>query len=98
MDNISSIAGSAVQAFAAGQQVTANNIANLNTDGFRAVRATFQENGAGGVGVAATATRDRVDISREAVNLMSNGQGFKTSLAVLKTADDMARELFSIKA
>ena len=98
MNSINSIAGSAVQAFAASQQVTANNVANVNTDDFRASRAEFRENGPGGVGVAVTATRDRVEISREAVNLMSNGQGFKANLAVLKTADDMTKELFSIKA
>lgn len=98
MNSINSIAGSALQAFAASQQVTANNVANVNTDDFRASRATFQEKGAGGVGITATATQDRVDISREAVNLLSNGQGFKANLSVLKAADDMTKELFSIKA
>jgi flagellar basal-body rod protein FlgC len=98
MNSIGSIAGSAIQAFSTGQQVTANNLANLNTDGFKASKVTFQENGSGGVNSFVSATQDTVDISREAVNLMSNTNGFKANLKVLKASDEMTKELFSIKA
>jgi flagellar hook protein FlgE len=97
--SISDIAGSALQAFSKSQQATAYNISNLNTDGFKTSKATFQENGSGG-GVSATAasTQDSVDISSEAVNLLSNAEGFKANINVLKTEDEMSKVLFSIKA
>ena len=98
MSSIADIAGSALQAFNKSQQVTAHNVANLNTDEFKASRATFQENGNGGVNSTVSATQDTVDISREAVNLLSNTAGFKANLKVLKAADEMTKELLSIKA
>lgn len=97
MSGINTISGSALQAFAASQQVTANNVANLNSDGFKASRVTFQENAGGGVSASAAGTRDIVDISREATNLLTSMQGYKANLKVLKTADDMTRQLLSIK-
>jgi len=98
MNSISDIAGSAMRAFSTGQQATAHNVANLNTDQFKASGVTFQENRSGGVNATVLASRDTVDISREAVNLLSNTAGFKANLNVLKAADEMTRELFSIKA
>jgi flagellar hook protein FlgE len=98
MNSTSSISGNALQAFGTSQQVTANNLANLNTDDFKASRAVFQENAGGGVTATAAKTRDTVDISREATNLITNTQGFKANLAVLKTADEMTRQLLNIKA
>lgn len=99
MNSISNIASSALRAFSTSQQVTANNVANLNTDGFKASRSTFQENGkAGGVTASASSTGDSVDISREAVNLISNSQGFKANMNVLKAADEMSKQLLNIKA
>ncbi|MDD2850901.1 MAG: flagellar basal body rod C-terminal domain-containing protein [Desulfuromonadaceae bacterium] len=98
MSSIANIADSALQAFSTSQQVTAHNVANLNTDEFKASRATFQENGKGGVNATVSGTRDTVDISREAVNLLSDTTGFKANLKVLKAADEMTKELLSIKA
>jgi flagellar hook protein FlgE len=95
---ISDIAGSALQAFSKSQQITAYNISNLNTDGFKASKATFQENIGGGVSVTVTSTQDSVDISSEAVNILSNAAGFKANVNVLKTEDEMSKVLFSIKA
>lgn len=97
MSGISGIAGSALQALATSQQVTAHNVANLNTDNFTTSWATFQENGRG-VNVSVSGTQDTVDIYHETVNLLSNSSGFKANLKVLKAADDMTKELLSIKA
>jgi flagellar hook protein FlgE len=98
MSGISSVASSALQAFSTSQQITANNVANVNTDGFKASRTTFQENRSGGVTASVSSTGDSVDISREAVNLISNTQGFKANLNVLKATDEMTKELLNIKA
>jgi flagellar hook protein FlgE len=98
MSNIADIASSALQAFNMSQQVSAHNVANLNTEGFKASKVTLQEDGSGGVKATVSETQDPVDISREAVNLLSNTAGFKANLKVLKAADEMTKELFSIKA
>jgi len=97
MSSVSNIANSALQAFSTAQQVTANNVANLNTDGFKASRATFQENGASGVSASASSTEDTVDFSREVTNMISNTQGFKANIKVLQAADEMSKELLNIK-
>lgn len=98
MTSINNIADNALQAFGTSQQVTANNLANLNTDNFKASRATLQENSSGGVSATVSGTGDQVDISSEAVNLITNTQGFKTNIKVLQTADEMTKELLNIKA
>jgi flagellar basal-body rod protein FlgC len=98
MNSINSIANSALQAFSKSQQVTANNIANVNTDGFTASQTTFQEQASGGAAASVTQTQDSVDISREATDLITNSHGFKSSIKALQTADDMTKELLSIKA
>jgi len=97
MSSVSNIANSALQAFSTAQQITANNVANLNTDGFKASRATFQENGASGVNASASRTTDTVDFSREVTNMISNTQGFKANIKVLQAADEMSKELLNIK-
>jgi flagellar hook protein FlgE len=97
MNSIGTISGNALQAFSTSQQVTAHNVANLNTEDFKASRVTFQENANGGVTATATKTQDTVNISREAVNLLTNTEGFKANLTVLKTADEMTKQLLSIK-
>lgn len=98
MSNIGAISGSALQAYMTSLQTTANNVANVNTDDFKASTATFQENGGGGVHAIVSRTQDTVDISKEATNLMSDQNGFKANLSVLKTADEMTKELLNIKA
>jgi len=98
MNSISGITGSALQAFATSQQVTANNVANLNSDGFTASRTTFQDNRSSGVSASVSGTEDTVDVSREATNMISNSKGFSANLKVLRTADEMTRELLNIKA
>ncbi len=98
MSSINSISGSALQAFGTSQQVTANNLANLKTDGFKASRVALQEKTGGGVTATTAGTQDAVDISREATNLIANAQNFKTNLTVIKAADEMTKQLLSIKA
>jgi flagellar hook protein FlgE len=98
MSTINSISGSALQAYNTSLQTTARNVANVNTDGFTADRTTFQENGGGGVSASVANTPDNVDISKEATTLLADKNGFKANLAVLKTADEMTKELLNIKA
>jgi flagellar basal-body rod protein FlgC len=98
MNSSINTAGSALQAYGTSAQITAHNAANLNSDGFKASRTLFQESAASGVSVSVSPTEDTVDISREATNLISDSQGFKANVNVIKTADEMTKELLSIKA
>lgn len=98
MSVIGTTSGSALQAYMTSLQTTAHNVANLNTDGFKASSTTFLESGAGGVRAMVSKTQDTVDISKEATNLLSDKNGFKANLNVLKTADEMTKELLNIKA
>jgi len=98
MNSINSISNSALQAFSKSQQVTANNIANVNTDSFTASQTTFQEQASGGVTASLTQTQDSVEISREATNLIANSHEFKSSIKALQTANDMTKELLRLKA
>lgn len=98
MSNISGIADGALKAFSTSQQITSNNVANMNTDGFSASQVIFQEQSPFGVTASAFRTSDSVDISREATNLLTNVQGFKATINVSKAADEMTKDLLNIQA
>ncbi len=96
MSAISSISGSALQAYGISLQVTAQNIAKMNTENRTAATTTFQENPDGGVTAKVSARQDTVDISREAINLMMEDEGVATNITVMKADDEMAKELLGI--
>jgi len=98
MNSVSDISNSALSAYAIRQAVTANNVANVQTEDFKASRAINSEKPNGGVSVRVEKTEDRVDISREAVNMMSNSSSFKANTKAIKANDEMTRELLNIKA
>jgi len=98
MNNIASIASSALNFYGIKQAVTANNVANLETRDFKASAVLAQEKANGGVNAIVVKTNDSVDISREATNMISNSNGFKANIKTLKTQDEMTKELLNIKA
>lgn len=71
---------------------TANNVANALTEGYTPLEANLHSQGNNG-GVAATVSEkagsDSVDLTEEAVNLITTKAAFKANLAVIKTQDDM---------
>lgn len=98
MSDSLSIAGSALTAFSLKQSVTAGNIANMYTPGYSAQETVMQNRREGGVTAGVVTGSDRVDISRETTTMLGTTAGFKANAAVVKTAREMDRELFSIKA
>ena len=98
MNNITSIASSALNFYGIKQAVTANNVANLETTDFKASTVVAQDKVNGGVNAIVVKTNDSVDISREATNMISNSNGFKANIKTLKTQDEMTKELLNIKA
>lgn len=89
---------SALSAFATGQAVTANNVANINSTDFKASSVIMQENKSGGVSAVVLKGGDSVEISREAVDMIITKNAFKANVAVLKTSEEMSKELLNIKA
>ncbi len=98
MSDVAGIASSALAAYGVRQAVTANNVANVNTEGYKASSVEMRENRAGGVSPTVSQGQDTVEISREAVDMITTGQGFKADLKVLKAADEMTASLLDLKA
>ena len=80
--------------------VAAHNVANLNTDGFRAQRL----GGAGNLEPrrdtppAADIPGSDVDLTEEIVDMKLNEKAFRANVAVLRTANRMSGELLDILA
>lgn len=98
MNSITGIAGSALSSYGIRQAVTANNVANVLSSDFTASSVVTRESPHGGVSAAVRQGSDRVELSKEALDLASNSSGFKASLKTMKAADEMTKELLRLKA
>jgi len=96
MADISGISGSALAAFGVRQAVTTNNIANLNTPGFKASFLEMKETREGGVGAVVKQGPDNVEISKEAVDMLDTANGYEANLKALQVADRMAKDILDI--
>jgi len=77
---------------------TANNVANMNTDGYKPLETIMQESSSGGVNAVTTmsANADNVDLSTEAVDMITAATGFKASISVLKTDQEMQKSIIDL--
>ena len=96
MADILGITASAIAAYGVRQAVTADNMANLNTPGFKASSVVMQENRGGGVNAGVTQGTDSVDISKETTDMLASADGYKANLKAGKVADEMTKELLDI--
>ncbi|MBI5893598.1 MAG: hypothetical protein HZB79_08115 [Deltaproteobacteria bacterium] len=98
--NVNNITSSAFKAYTTGLSVTANNIANMDSEGFKPSEVKFQEGKTGGV--TASIRKDEnayeVDLSEEAVDLITTSSNFKANLKVLQTYDEVTESLLDIVA
>ncbi|MBM4056036.1 MAG: flagellar biosynthesis protein FlgC [Planctomycetes bacterium] len=95
---------SGMQAAASLLNATANNLANVNTDGYKRNIVRFAEEGNGGVRSEVSKSNEssgyfkneegnivetsNVEYAHEITNLMTAGYQFKANLLVLKTVDE----------
>jgi flagellar basal body rod protein FlgG len=93
MSDISGIARSALAAYGVRQAVTTNNIANLNTPGFKASQVIMKEKGDGGVGAEVNRGPDSVEISKEAVDMLNTANGYEANLKSLQVSDKLLKDL-----
>jgi flagellar basal body rod protein FlgB len=98
MSDISGIATGALAAYGVRQAVTANNIANPNTPGFKASETVMKVNGGGGGETEIKQGSDSVDISKEAVDILDTANGYKANLKALQVADKMTKDVPDIFA
>ncbi|WP_087747985.1 MULTISPECIES: flagellar basal body protein [unclassified Acidovorax] len=101
MASLSSIGNSSLQAAQLRLDASANNVANMNTPGYRR-QAVAQQAVADSAGVRATVQRqqeaDGVALEKEAVEQMSATYAFKANLQTIKTQDEMMGALLDVKA
>ena len=101
MASLSSIGSSGLQAAQLRLDASANNVANMNTPGYRR-QAVAQQAVADSAGVRATVPRqqeaDGVALEKEAVEQMSATYAFKANLQTIQTQDEMMGALLDVKA
>ena len=82
----------------AGIQVAANNIANVNTDGYQTRRLDDAPNRPPTTNRPVNRTHNHVDLATELVHLKAYEVGFKASVKVVTTADRLLGELIDMVA
>jgi flagellar basal body rod protein FlgG len=111
MSNADIIALTALRAFDRKNEVIANNIANVNTDGFKKTRADMTQTTLPGVTISTqqmntpgdTVTingmereTSNVNVEEELMALMVNQRGYDANLLTAKTTQEMQGTLFDI--
>ena len=104
--DVMGIALSGLRAASAGVAVQANNVANQQSDGFKAKRVELVAEASGGVrvsGVSEDATpagpgATNVDLATETVQGMGYDLMYKANLKVLKAADELTQATLDLKA
>ncbi|GKT23598.1 flagellar basal body protein [Acidovorax sp. SUPP3334] len=101
MASVSSIAASGLRAAQVRMDVSANNVANMKTPGFKR-QTVDQEAVADQGGVATTrvgrAAQEGASLEADAVDQMSATYAFKANLQVLRTEDRMMGSLLDTRA
>ncbi|HMK56688.1 MAG TPA: flagellar basal body rod C-terminal domain-containing protein [Dissulfurispiraceae bacterium] len=96
--SISSSALSAIAAYGTGLNVTANNLANVNSKDFRPSTPMMNEDGNGAVKVTISKSQDtEVDIAKEMVDMMIEASAIKANIKTLQTEDQVIKNLIDIK-
>jgi len=88
---------SALSALGTVQQVSANNVANVNTDGFAAGSVTL-ESGPGGQGVRVGDIREGggTDLATEMVTMMRTENAFSANTTAIRATEEMTGHLLNM--
>ncbi len=101
MGNGLSVATSALSAATTRAEVSANNVANLQTPGYQPKRVIQEEavnanSIGGGVSARVEDGADRVDLSREAVEQISVAQDVKVAVQLVRAQDEQLGTLLDL--
>lgn len=95
--DITGISLSALDAYRKKLAVTADNIANHNTEQFRPSEATIHDSAGQGVYVTISQSNSPgVDLTKEMVDLMTTRIGIEANLKTVKTADEINKSILDI--
>jgi flagellar basal-body rod protein FlgC len=89
----------AMQAFGTALDVTANNIANVSTEGYHAKSAVLAEGSSGqGVQVAGVSVSkaEGVDLTREMTGMMFAERGFEANATVVRAAEETTGHILDL--
>ena len=75
----------------------AQNVANVNTDGYEATRTVFQNNGTGDVSAVSETTGSSTSLARELTDQISIENGFDAQVRSISTQDEILGTLFDMK-
>lgn len=97
---------SGLNAASLGTALTANNVANANSDGYKAKRLDLEDRREGGVQAArvteiqepTTPGGSNVDYATEMTNLMTQSGSYGANLQVIKAQSDMLGQALDMKA
>lgn len=95
--NTIGVAASALKAFTTNQAVAANNVANVDTPGYKPSVAREEEVKGGGVKAAVSKANDPVELSKEAVDMMLISNLFTANTKTVKATDQMTQSILDIK-
>lgn len=103
-------AASAISAASTAQQVNANNLANVNTDEFKASSTVFEENRSAGVQVSdirkdnspgpmvGGTEGSNTNVAREMIGLMRNEHMVGANAAVVRAQEEMTGHIINMIA
>lgn len=103
--DLTSIGLSALRAAGTGSAVRANNIANVNTDGYQSKRVNLEDQQQGGVRVASLTTSQEptvpngsnVELAQEFTQNLVDAGAYQAGLQVLKLADEMLGQALDLR-
>jgi flagellar basal-body rod protein FlgC len=96
--NTTNSALSALAAYGTGLNVTANNIANMNTTGFKPTNTVMNEDVNGGVKVTLSQSENaELDIAKEMVDMMIEKHAIQGNVKSLQTENEVLKSLIDIK-
>ncbi|WP_456479422.1 flagellar basal body protein [Nautilia sp.] len=84
----------ALQAHQSLMDINANNVANVNTEDFKATDAEIVDK----LEISADIADSGMDLTKELTDQIVIGNGFKAQIPAIKTQDEMTKTLLDIKA
>jgi flagellar hook protein FlgE len=73
-----------------------NNVANINTEGFKATSTTMQNTAGGNVQAVASASNSSTDLARESTDQIAITTGVDAIAKAIKTQDEMIGSLIDL--
>ncbi|MGO9377405.1 MAG: flagellar basal body rod C-terminal domain-containing protein [Dissulfurispiraceae bacterium] len=96
--NIINSASSAINAFSFGLNVTGNNVANMQTNGFKPSTAEMNEDSNGGVRVTLSQSQNAgVDPAQEMTEMMIEQIGVEANIKAMQTGNQVIKSLVDLK-